>query len=582
MASQPSVSPLTHPTPRRLQGGRTGSREFPLIFIAAFAGVIGLIEIGVGVGQGPNAQLWEVLEFTALFWIWTAAGILAWWRRPTNGIGGLLLIGALSVLLGSVGYLGFPVLLTVQLVFGTSILAVAVHLLLAFPSGRLRGRLSIVTVVLGYVLCIGFDLVGEISHGSVNLGLLQSLLGLMVMVLTAIVLFGRLLSADAVHRRILLPLFTYGILAVLGLPLVPNILFPLGVDEVLIQSLQVALLAGLPIAFLLGVLLGGFTRTTPLESLSEWLAIRGASRPAVAQALATTLGDSTLRVVYWDPAHDRFVDEHGIPVPDDSSNTDRGWLQVRVDDELVGAIDYDALMIAEPSPVRRAAEVLAIALDRERLTVQLLTSNEALMLSRLRIVDAADRERSRIARDLHDGLQMQLVLLAIEAQTMANAPSTPAVTGAAAEKLRHGIDRAAADLRRLVHDVLPAELLEQGLVAAAEDLVDRLAVPATLHAEVDETAITTSIAHTAYFIIAEALANTVKHARASMVRVTIDQREGQLVLEVEDDGVGGARVGAGSGLRGLSDRVDALSGRISVRSTSAQGTLVKVELPCAL
>lgn len=579
MASQTSVSPPAHPTLLRLRGGRTGSLEFALVFVAVFAAFIGIIQIGVGLR--PGGALAGILAFTALFWIWVAAGIVAWWRRPTNGIGALILVGAAAIVLAGIGNLGLPALVVVEAVFATGILAVAVHLLHAFPSGRLRGRLSIFTVVLVYVVSLGFDTIRVLATGSPaygTLSLVQSVLGLLAMALTAIVLMRRLLDADAAHRRVLLPLFLYGIIAVLGLPLVPNVLGPLGVDESVIEGMQLLLMAGLPIAFLIGVLLGGFTRTTPLEALSEWLAIRGASRPAVARALAATLGDSTLRVSYWDPARESFVDEHALAVPEGPSDPERGWLQVRVDEQLVGAIDYDARMIADPRPVRRAAEVLAIALDRERVTSKLITTNEELVLSRVRLVEAADRERSRIARDLHDGLQMQLVLLALEAQTIANAQASPAAA-AAVGQLRRGIDQAAADLRRLVHDVLPAALLEQGLVGAAEDLVDRLAVPASLHAEIDESAITVSTAHTAYFIVAEALANTVKHARATTVRVTMTQRDGLLVLEVEDDGIGGALIGVGSGLRGLVDRVHAMGGTFAIDSAPEQGTLVRVELP---
>lgn len=580
MASQSPVRLPAHRTLLRLHGGRTGSLEFALIFIAVFAAFIGIIQIGIGLTPGPS--LVGILAFTTLLWIWVAAGIVAWWRRPTNGIGALILVGAASIVLAGFGNLGVPALSVVGAVFGTVVLSVAVHLLHAFPSGRLRGRLSIATVVLGYIVSLGFDTARVLASGSSAFGpltLVQGVLGLLVLAMTAIVLMARLVSADRDHRRVLAPLFLYGIVAVLALPLGPNVLGPLGADEFVTEGLQLMLMAGLPIAFLLGVLLGGFTRTTPLEALSEWLAIRGASRPAVAQALAATLGDSTLRVAYWDSARQSFVDEHALAVAEGASDAEREWLEVRVDDELVGAIDYDARMIGEPRPVRRAAEVLAIALDRERLTTQLIRSNEELMLSRVRLVEAADRERSRIARDLHDGLQMQLVLLALEAQTIANAHASPAATGAAVAQLRRGIDKAAADLRRLVHDVLPAALLEQGLVGAAEDLVDRLAVPASLHAEIDENAITVSTAHTAYFIVAEALSNTVKHARATKVRVTMSQHDGLLVLEVEDDGIGGALIGVGSGLRGLVDRVYAMSGTFSIDSAPERGTIVRVELP---
>ncbi|WP_226531372.1 sensor histidine kinase [Microbacterium paraoxydans] len=577
------VSPLTRPAQRRLQGGPTGSLELALMVIAVFAAVLGIIVIAVGSEQ--SGEPFAVSAFVALAWIWAGTGICAWWRRPTNGIGGLLLIGSLSIFLMSCGVLGPPAMNWLNAIFATTPLGVAIHLLLAFPSGRVRGRVSVTAVVLGYATCLVFDTARALTTGTAAFELLsfaQSLLGVTAMGMTAIVLVQRLRSADSTHRRLLLPLYAYGLLAVVCLPLLPNVLLPMGIDFDIVISLQCVLLAGLPIAFLFGVLRGGFARTAPLEALSEWLAIRGASRPAVARALATTVGDDTLRVSYWDSAKGQYVDERGETVLRDVrlSDRDRAWLQVRVDDDVVGAVDYDARVIAEPGPVRRAAEVLAIALDRERLTTQLLVSNEALSRSRVRLVEAADRERSRIARDLHDGLQVQLVLLAIEAQTIANAAGGSAVTGDI-EKLREGIDLAAADLRRLVHDVLPAALLERGLVAATEDLVDRLAVPAVLVADIDETMISTSTAHTAYFIVAEALSNTVKHAEASRVHVTVGQSEGRMTLEVEDDGVGGAQIGGGVGLRGLADRVDALSGTISIRSEPERGTNVRVELPCA-
>ena len=230
--------------------------------------------------------------------------------------------------------------------------------------------------------------------------------------------------------------------------------------------------------------------------------------------------------------------------------------------------------------MRRAGEVLAIAIDRERLTTELLVSNEELSQSRMRLVEAAYRERSRIARDLHDGLQVQLVLLALEAQTIANAPDASPPVSAASEELRRGIDRAAADLRRLVHNVVPATLLEQGLVAATEDLVDRLEVPAALKADVDEKTLSAATTHTAYFVLAEVLANAVKHSRATTVSVRLHAADGCLQMDVHDDGVGGARLESGTGLRGLADRVDVLDGTIAIDSPRGGGTRVRVELPC--
>jgi signal transduction histidine kinase len=237
-------------------------------------------------------------------------------------------------------------------------------------------------------------------------------------------------------------------------------------------------------------------------------------------------------------------------------------------------------LIADPEPVRLAGDVLALAVDRERLTAQLLASNDALVQSRIRLVETADRERSRIAQDLHDGIQVQLVLLALAAQTIANSDDATPGTSDASAALRRGIDAAAADLRRVVHNVLPVTLMERGLTAATEDLVDRLAVAATLDAELDDDRITPTTAHTAYFIIAEALANTVKHSRASSVRVKLRSEDQRLTIDIHDNGVGGASVSNGAGLRSLIDRVDALGGKLDIDSPRGRGTRVSVELPC--
>jgi signal transduction histidine kinase len=204
-----------------------------------------------------------------------------------------------------------------------------------------------------------------------------------------------------------------------------------------------------------------------------------------------------------------------------------------------------------------------------------------LRTSRARLVAAADRERRRIAQNLHDGLQVQLVLLALEAQQVANA-SASAPTRDRATSLRKGIDEAAADLRRLGHDVMPSTLMEQGLSAATEDLVDRIPVPTRLHLGITDGALPEAIESTAYFVVAEGLANALKHSRAGAFTVRIERRGDRLLVEVHDDGVGGASFGAGHGLRGLADRVEVVNGRLEMQSAVGRGTRLSAELPCVL
>jgi signal transduction histidine kinase len=571
----------------RLAPVRPGPLRLALVLLAVLAVLLGAVQVAVG-AVAPT-EFWIPVAFTIVYDIWAAAGIIAWWRRPASATGALLLLGALAVLVSGLGNLGLPVFTELSAVFATLILAVTVHLLHAFPSGRLRGRLSVATVAVGYgvtlVLQAPLYLLPPDQTGLLIAATwVQRVIGLGVMVVTAVVLIRRLRSSEPQNVGVVLPMYLYGILAVLLIPVSANVLQLFGGDYVVIGATQLVILAGLPVAFLLGVLLGGFPRTSEADALSAWIGTVASTRTTVAQALARSLGDDSLRVAYWSEDSGSFVDEHGAvidraAVGGTATDSDRVWQDVVVDSRLVGAISYDGRMIGDPETVRRAGRVLAIALDRERLTAALIASNEALLLSRLRLVETADRERGRIARDLHDGLQVQLVLLALEAQQIANADDASAGTASAATELRRRIDAAAADLRRLVHDVLPSGLVERGLTAAAEDLVDRLAIPASLESDVDDRALAPATARTAYLIVAEALTNAVKHADARSVSVGLTRHGDGLTVVVVDDGDGGARIDAGTGLKGLVDRVDALGGTLTLVSPIGEGTELRVELP---
>ncbi|WP_371030775.1 sensor histidine kinase [Pseudoclavibacter sp. JSM 162008] len=570
------------PLPTRLRANRGDALRPALLLIAVLAIALGGMQLAVGV-DAP-APFWVPVAFTVVFFVWTAAGVIAWWQRPLSMVGGLLLVGAIAMFLGGVGNLGLPVLVELSTVFATLILSVTVHLLLAFPSGRLQGRLSIATVSVGYgvtlLLQIPLYALPPDSTSHVIAVWVQAAVGLSVMGVTAALLIRRLRSADPKNLRVLLPLYLYGILAVLSIPLSANVLRVLGAPGEVIGSIQLVVIAGIPVAFLLGVLIGGYAQTVEAEALSAWFSLAGSARTVVGPALARSLGDDSLRVAYWADEREAFVDEDGLDVDVRAQSEPRRWQEVHVESRLVGAISYDGRMIADPESVRRAGRVLAIALDRERLTAALLASNEALQQSRLRIVETADRERGRIARDLHDGLQVQLVLLALEAQQIANSADAHPSTVTEATALRHRIDVAAADLRSLVHAVLPSALVERGLTAAAEDLVDRLEIPARLVSDGDDAALPSATSQSAYLIVAEALTNAVKHSEARSVEVRITQTGSLLSVSVRDDGRGGARLEGGSGLKGLVDRIDTLGGSFALISPVGSGTEVRVELPC--
>ena len=145
---------------------------------------------------------------------------------------------------------------------------------------------------------------------------------------------------------------------------------------------------------------------------------------------------------------------------------------------------------------------------------------------------------------------------------------------------REALSVALAELRELTQGIRPAILVERGLAAALDDLSRRAALPVRLQVAIDRR-LSEQVESAAYFVASEALANAAKHSHASEVRLAASHQDGVLVLDVSDDGIGGAAPGGGSGLRGLADRVEALGGRLTISSPPGRGTTLRVEIPCA-
>jgi signal transduction histidine kinase len=194
-------------------------------------------------------------------------------------------------------------------------------------------------------------------------------------------------------------------------------------------------------------------------------------------------------------------------------------------------------------------------------------------------VAAADQTRRRIERDLHDGIQQRLVSLGLELRAVqAGLPAELDTLRGELDKLVAGLSGAVEELRELSRGIHPAILSEGGLGPALKALARRSAVP--VHVEVPmEGRLPEPVEVAAYYVVSEALANAAKHSGASAVHVEARTADGRLHLLVRDDGAGGAELGRGSGLVGLTDRVQALGGTITVRSPAGQGTTVRVELP---
>ena len=332
----------------------------------------------------------------------------------------------------------------------------------------------------------------------------------------------------------------------------------------------------------LGLLLGMARLRTGSSAAVRLLAgPDGAPRAAqLEQALRQALGDPALQLLY--PAPDGgWVTVAGertsLPSPDDG----RAATILEADGHVGGAVVHDDTLLDDPDVMRTVAAVVRLAVDNERLQDDLREQLLEVRASRTRIVEAADAERRRVERDLHDGAQQRLVALAVSLRTIRTRLGGDVAPGVASElEAASGEVRAAiAELRELAQGLDPAILREAGLGAAVQSLADRSPVPVSVDVQLDDR-LPPQVETAAYFVASEALANAAKHAQASAVTVRAQRRDDSFRLEVADDGVGGADI-HGAGLRGLVDRIAAVGGTFTLTQPPGGGTCIEVTIPCA-
>jgi signal transduction histidine kinase len=221
-----------------------------------------------------------------------------------------------------------------------------------------------------------------------------------------------------------------------------------------------------------------------------------------------------------------------------------------------------------------------LALENERLDAALRARVEELRESRSRIVKAADEERRRLERDLHDGAQQRLVALALTLRlARSKLDGEPEAAAELLDEAASELGLATEELRELARGIHPAVLTDRGLEAAIDALAGRAPIPVQL-VELPHGRLPSDVESAAYFVVAEALTNIAKYARATHAEVRIAQSNGVVTVEVRDDGVGGADPSRGTGLRGLADRIASLDGRLDLSSPADGGTVVRAVVPC--
>jgi signal transduction histidine kinase len=294
------------------------------------------------------------------------------------------------------------------------------------------------------------------------------------------------------------------------------------------------------------------------------------------QVVAEATADPSLELFFWLPAEELHVDAAGRAV-DRLPDTERARTPVRRGALHLATVVHDPVLADRPDLLDSVIEAAGLAIEIARLRVEVRRRLAEVEESRTRIVTAGYEERRRLERDIHDGAQQRLVSIGLALRhVQAQLPEGSREAGELDTSVAE-ISQTIEELRELARGVRPAGL-DDGLAPALRALASRAPLPTQVDAT--EERFDDGLETAAYFVASEALANAAKHARATRVELTAVRRDGRLVVSVSDDGVGGARPSEGSGLAGMTDRVEALGGRLDVTSPPAGGTTVTAELPC--
>jgi signal transduction histidine kinase len=335
----------------------------------------------------------------------------------------------------------------------------------------------------------------------------------------------------------------------------------------------------LPFAFLTGLMRSRAWRTGAVTDLVESLG-SGPERGGLRDALAGALSDPSLEIAYWLPEAGQYVDEAGRPVALPSEDDpDRAATEVEREGRCVGVLIHDRALCDEPELVNTVAVAAALAIENERLDAELRARVEELRRSRQRLLEAGLSERRRLERDLHDGAQQRLVSLSLQLGLVSQQlERNPAGAKELLDGARDEARAALEDLRELARGIHPAVLTDRGLGPALEALADRAPLPVEVVTLPDER-LPPAVEAAAYFVVAESLTNIAKYAQATHAEVRVSAEHGWALIDVTDDGVGGADAAAGTGLRGLADRLAALDGRLEIESTPGRGTSIRARVP---
>jgi signal transduction histidine kinase len=499
--------------------------------------VLGIVEWAVSENVPPVVLATDI----AAGWAYLAAGFLGWDSRRSRWLPILFVATGVAWLAGALTPAAFNLYL-----------APLIHLVLAFPTGQLPGRTARAVVVAGYIHAVASPLVG-----------LDDLTLPLLAVVTVVAIRNAIQSpmpsradrAAAAGAAIAVTAAT----ALGNLPFLGEVM---GID--VLRSTYAILIGAVGLGLGAQYRWGGRVEDTVTRLVVQ---LGADDEPATLRSrLANALGDPSVVIGLATETADRYVDEAGRIVELPELGSGRSVTPLTSGGDRIGVLVWSDTVEIDNTVVASVAAAAQLALTNALLQADTRRRIDELAASRRRLIEAADIQRSRIHRALEDGAERRL----IRVETLL---SDPAVDSELLDEAR----AATAVLREFALGIGAAPLVREGLVAAVGDLARRSPVPVDIELDVDR--LPEGVETSAYFVCSEGLANVAKHARASRVTIHGRQQNGWFDLEIADDGVGGARLAGGSGLRGLADRIEALGGRLTIEERQGGGTRIAASLP---
>ena len=554
-------------------------------------------------GENPNRIPFTVFELTLFLLVGLAfvlAGVTAWRSRPFRNPGLLLVVAGWLWLASGIRRSSDPVAFTLGVTLTLMYQPPLLQLALSFPSGALRTRIEKAAVAGFYASwllapVVAWAFLDPRLHATVGESTSRNLLLLWdspplvaalgnavrtfqisVGIGIVVVLIRRLRAGTKAYRSAFLPLW----LAVI-VKTAATIWVSLAVAQLSGSLSSEALLwqypatAVVPLAVLFGLWRYRFAR----GALGD-LMVEVGSAPVSERligALRRSVHDPTLSLYYCLPGQASFVDSKGSPqaLPDGANG--RASMILERHGTPVGALVFDEALLDQPQLLAAVRSATSLALENQQMEQQLRDQLVEVRRSRERIVTAGDSRRRQLERDLHDGAQQRLVAVSMELARAQRARDSQEVRSLV-EQAQADLSDALEELRELARGVYPPSLRERGLAGSITALAERSPLPIKLDIK-GCNGLPAHVELAAYFICAEATTNAAKYANASLVGICIDGNEGEIRMEITDNGIGGAQPGPDGGLLGIADRAAALGGTLAIDSPAGKGTTIRAVLP---